>query len=484
MPRYHISEKTDRVNICRAQTVESCPLKSEGGEGSAAHFDNKQDAFAYRESTLADKAKKEGNSFGTLSKNSKNEGTVSTANSDSGKYSKLSDENLVDEVSELNHKNNVLGAQGNSLLVKSNEVNQNIEKLKNAISNARSKAEDNGTINSDQFQDSISAAAVHLDILQSQKTEIDQNVNKIRNAVAKNSEQAEAVAREIEKRSRVAESPASNKEQQSDVAVNSEAQKKRGRKASPERLAFRDKMDANVDRFRGKFENNDVYKDLPNVKILLNEEFDNYDDKKKLHILKFALSDVSSKNAELSKNTVTQDISRDFRRDAYSGGMGASGTIAKQQQSLDQLEGHLKGLAWAAYDPEKVKAIKERKSQLVEKERNKAKSQSQYSTVNDSKSAHAAISGLSSDGFNSGMNNLVKNTKLQGSASGMFSVGKTYASVVEKGNEYKFIEENYNKDKKEYRVVFSANGNKFQSVRNSAGNWSVPKEYASPSYSY
>lgn len=344
MPRYHINEETDRVNICRAQTVESCPLKSEGGEGSAAHFDNKQDAFAYRESTLADKAKKEGNSFGTLSKNSKNEGTVSTA--------------------------------------------------------------------------------------------------------------------------------------------NSEAQKKRGRKASPERLAFRDKMDANVDRFRGKFENNDVYKDLPNVKILLNEEFDNYDDKKKLHILKFALSDVSSKNAELSKNAVAQDISRAFDRAAYSGGMGASGTIAKQQQSLDQLEGHLKGLTWAAYDPAKAKAIKERRSRLVEKERNKAKSQSQYSTVNDSKSAHAAISGLNSDGFNSGMNDLVKNAKLQGSASGMFSVGKTYASVSKNGNEYKFIGENYNKDKKEYQVVFSVNGNKFQSVRNSAGNWSAPKEYAAPNYSY
>lgn len=54
MTNYHINQKTQRVNICHAKTVESCPLKNDDGTPSA-HYSNKQDAAQSLEKENAQK---------------------------------------------------------------------------------------------------------------------------------------------------------------------------------------------------------------------------------------------------------------------------------------------------------------------------------------------------------------------------------------------------------------------------------------------
>lgn len=51
--KYHISPESGRPNICRAQSIDSCPLKGEEGQ-PAKHFDNKDDAKAYAEGKLTE----------------------------------------------------------------------------------------------------------------------------------------------------------------------------------------------------------------------------------------------------------------------------------------------------------------------------------------------------------------------------------------------------------------------------------------------
>lgn len=51
MTKYHINDKTGRVNICRAEKGD-CPLKNNNGE-VAAHFDTKEAALAFNERELA-----------------------------------------------------------------------------------------------------------------------------------------------------------------------------------------------------------------------------------------------------------------------------------------------------------------------------------------------------------------------------------------------------------------------------------------------
>ena len=51
MTKYHINDKTGRVNICRAEKG-NCPLKNDNGE-DAAHFDTKEAALAFNERKLA-----------------------------------------------------------------------------------------------------------------------------------------------------------------------------------------------------------------------------------------------------------------------------------------------------------------------------------------------------------------------------------------------------------------------------------------------
>lgn len=48
MRKYHINNETDRINICRAKTIDSCPLSS-----SSPHFNDKEDAQKFRETILA-----------------------------------------------------------------------------------------------------------------------------------------------------------------------------------------------------------------------------------------------------------------------------------------------------------------------------------------------------------------------------------------------------------------------------------------------
>lgn len=54
MTNYHINTETDRVNICKAQSVESCPLKDDN-ENVVPHFQNKQEAHSYKEKMLEQK---------------------------------------------------------------------------------------------------------------------------------------------------------------------------------------------------------------------------------------------------------------------------------------------------------------------------------------------------------------------------------------------------------------------------------------------
>lgn len=56
--RYHISPKTGNPNICRAKTVESCPI-SQSDEGVVEHFDNKEAARDAYEQHMEEKAKTE-----------------------------------------------------------------------------------------------------------------------------------------------------------------------------------------------------------------------------------------------------------------------------------------------------------------------------------------------------------------------------------------------------------------------------------------
>lgn len=51
--KYHISPESGRPNICRAQSIDSCPLKGEEGQ-PAKHFDNKDEAKAYVEGKLTE----------------------------------------------------------------------------------------------------------------------------------------------------------------------------------------------------------------------------------------------------------------------------------------------------------------------------------------------------------------------------------------------------------------------------------------------
>ena len=44
---YHINRKTNRPNICKAQSVDSCPLRE-----NSSHFANKEEAKVYVENKL------------------------------------------------------------------------------------------------------------------------------------------------------------------------------------------------------------------------------------------------------------------------------------------------------------------------------------------------------------------------------------------------------------------------------------------------
>lgn len=51
---YHINAETGRLNICRAKTPESCPLKPPFGEDDTPHFTTKEEGRVYAEAKLAE----------------------------------------------------------------------------------------------------------------------------------------------------------------------------------------------------------------------------------------------------------------------------------------------------------------------------------------------------------------------------------------------------------------------------------------------